>query len=75
MHGRYYAGRMLNVEFCSIAWNSAVCGRSHKHPEHFFACPAHVTKELPDKWIGRLSVSFQIFQSTDKSGFFLEKYV
>lgn len=27
LHGRYYAGRMLNVEFCAISWRLAVCGR------------------------------------------------
>lgn len=27
MNGRYYAGRMLNVEFCKILWEKAVCGR------------------------------------------------
>lgn len=27
MHGRYYAGRMLNVEFSNISWRTAVCGR------------------------------------------------
>lgn len=27
MNGRFYAGRMLNVEFCNIQWKSAVCGR------------------------------------------------
>ncbi|XP_055304850.1 U2 small nuclear ribonucleoprotein auxiliary factor 35 kDa subunit-related protein 2 [Sitodiplosis mosellana] len=26
MNGRYYAGRMLNVEFCTVLWEKAVCG-------------------------------------------------
>lgn len=27
MQGRYYAGKMLNIEFCTISsWNSAICG-------------------------------------------------
>ncbi|XP_031629675.1 U2 small nuclear ribonucleoprotein auxiliary factor 35 kDa subunit-related protein 1 isoform X2 [Contarinia nasturtii] len=30
MNGRYYAGRMLNIEFRKILWWSAICGRSHR---------------------------------------------
>lgn len=27
LQGRYFASRKINVEFCSITWKSAVCGK------------------------------------------------
>lgn len=61
MHGRYYAGRMLNVEFCTISWKSAICGRSHAQPGMVFddfTRSMRVVKESPDEWAQRF-VSFQ----------------
>lgn len=64
MNGRYYAGRMLNVEFCKVFWWSAICGRSHIQPDIFniksILHPAYAIGDMPDRFVAQLFVSFQI---------------